>query len=162
MESQEDFDKRKSIYIQQKTVLTDRLQHLVNEQNKVLDEIAALKKPTIKPPTEFGWLPRGTQEDIRRILMEGEEGECDFVLDKSEATIKDGWTNGKIILKTDTKWTKSIEWLLVDSREILDEHQSYLINRLIRPNYKTEEQIEREKKRKPYGSDIRDSDDESW
>ena len=51
MESQEDFDKRKSIYIQQKTVLTDKLQHLVDEQNRVLDEIAALRKPTTKNST---------------------------------------------------------------------------------------------------------------
>ena len=160
MESQEDFDKRKSIYIQQKTVLTDKLQHLVDEQNRVLDEIAALRKPTIKPPEEFGWLPRGIQEEIRKILEEG--GDCDYEIDHSKFTHVPGWTPGRVVLKTDTKWTKSIEWLLVDSREILDNEQSYLINRLIRPNYKTEEQIEREKKRKPYGSDIRDSDDESW
>ena len=162
MESQEDFDKRKSIYIQQKTVLTNRLQHLVNEQNKVLDEIAALKKPTIKPPTEFYRLPRGTQEDIRRILEGTEEGDCDYEIDHSKYTHVPGWTPGRVVLKTDTKWTKSIEWLLEDGREILDNEQSYLINRLIRPNYKTEEQIEREKKHKPYGSDVRDSDDESW
>ena len=64
-------------------------------------------------------------------------------------------------MKSNTKWTKSIEWLLVEGREILDNEQSYLINRLIRPDYKTKEQIEREKKRK-YKQITLDSGEESW
>ena len=162
MESQEDFDKRKSIYIQQKTVLTDKLQHLVDEQNRVLDEIAALRKPTIKPPEEYYQLHPDSQEEIRKILEGTAEGDCDYEIDHSKCTHIPRWVPGRIVLKPGVVGTKSIEWLLEDGREILDSEQSYLINRLIRPNYKTEEQIEREKKRKPYGSDIRDSDDESW
>ena len=161
MESQEDFDKRKSIYIQQKTVLTDKLQHLVDEQNRVLNKIAALRKPTIKPPEEFGRLPRGIQEEIQKILEGTEEGDCDYEIDHSKFTHVPGWTPGRVVLKSDVEWTKSIEWILEESREILDEHQSYLINRLIRPNYKTKEQIEREKKRK-YKHLTIDSDEESW
>ena len=161
MESQEDFDKRKSIYIQQKTVLTDKLQRLVDDQNQVLDEIAALRKPTIKPPEEFGRLPHGIQEEIRRILEGTEEGDCDYEIDHSKFTHVPGWTPGRVVLKSNTKWTKSIEWLLVEGREILDNEQSYLINRLIRPDYKTKEQIEREKKRK-YKHITLDSGEESW
>jgi hypothetical protein len=134
----------------------------VDEQNRVLYEIAALRKPTLKPPEEYYQLHPESQEEIRRILEGTEEGDCDYEIDHSKFTHVPGWTPGRVVLKTDTKWTKSIEWLLEDGRGILDNEQSYLINRLIRPNYKTKEQIKREKKRKPYGSDVRDSDDESW
>ena len=159
MESQEDFDQRKSIYIQQKTILVDRLKYLVDEQNKVLDEIAALRKPTLKPPVDYYYLSCESQEHIRRILEGTEEGDCDYEIDHSKFTHVPGWTPGRVVLKTDTKWTKSIEHLLFDGREILDNEQSYLINRIIRPDYKTKEEIEQAKKRK---FNRLDSDEESW
>ena len=95
MESQESFEQRKSIYIQQKTVLVNKLKYLVDEQNKVLAELTALDKPT-RNKRGYDDLRRSEQERVRRILIEGEEGECDFVLDKSEATIKDGYTKRKL------------------------------------------------------------------
>ena len=147
MESQEDFDKRNSIYIQQKTVLINKLQHLVDEQNKVLDEIAVLRRPTT-PPKEFNWLPRGIQDEIQKILEGREEGECDYEIDHSKFTHVPGWTPGRVVLKSNVEWTESIEWILKDSREILDEHQSYLIKILIRLDCETKEQPETEKKRK--------------
>ena len=150
MESQEDFDQRKSTYIQQKTVLVNKLKYLVDEQNKVLAELTALGKPT-RNKRDYDDIRRSEQERVRRILMEGEEGECDFVLDKSEATIKDGWTNGKIILKPGVKWTKSIGHLLEDGTEIIQEHQDYLIKKIIQPNFDTGKKYHQF-----------DSDEESW
>jgi len=150
MESQESFEQRKSIYIQQKTVLVNKLKYLVDEQNKVLAELAALDKPT-RNKRGYDDLRRSEQERVRRILIEGEEGECDFVLDKSEATIKDGYTNGKIVLKPGVKWTKSIGYQLEDGTEIIQEHQEYLIKKIIQPNFDTG----------PKNHQF-DSDEESW
>ena len=72
MESQEDFNQRKSIYIQQKSDLVEKLRDLVDKQDKLLAEIAALRKPTRTPPKDYFCLCRSSQERIRRIL-EGTE-----------------------------------------------------------------------------------------
>ena len=127
MESQEDFNQRKSIYIQQKSDLVNKLRDLVDKQHKLLTEIATLRKPTRTPPEEYYYLSRSSQDRIRRILEGPEPGDCDYEIDNSKSTHEAGWTSGRIVLKTGVKWTKSIDHSLIESTKIMQDEQRYMI-----------------------------------
>ena len=153
METQEEFEQRKSDYIQKKVALANKLKDLVDKQDAVISEIAALRKPVKGPGKDFYRLQQEEQERVRRILYEGDEGSCDYYI-----------VNGRIEPKPETRPTDSIfhGWLF-DGTGIIQQEQSYLINKLINPKYKTEEEIEQNKRRKREGwSRSSYESDDSW
>ena len=153
METQEEFEQRKSDYIQKKVALANKLKDLVDKQDAVISEIAALRKPVKGPAKDFYYLQQEEQERVRRILHEEEEGNCDYYI-----------VNGRIKPKPEARLTDSIfhGWLF-DSTGIIQREQNYVVNKLINPKYKTEEEIEQDKRRKREGwSRSSYESDDSW
>ena len=158
MESSEDFNQRKSDYIKQKSGIVKRLQELQNKQDELLSQLIKLNKPTKGPP-EFWRLKSGSEERVRRQLQGPAPGHCDYEIDHSKFTHVSGWTEGRIVIKTGVKWTEPIHPWKIERAQVLQIEQHDLFEKIIKPNYKSKEEIE-------YEANLRfkrlDSDEESW
>ena len=133
METPEEFEIRKTAFIREKKKLVDEFIHLSKQQDDILAKIRALRRPVFGPPEIRKYPYSEDYERVRKILYEGEKGECDFYLDKRKRKY------GEIKGKPEIRQTKSIEdgWMDI-AMEIREEEQSYLHNRLADPSYRTE------------------------
>ena len=158
MESSEDFNQRKSDYIKQKSGIVKQLQELQNKQDELLSELATLNKPTKGPP-EFGDLSHRSQRVARRQLQGLEPGHCNYEIDNCKFKHISGWSEGRIVIKTGVKWTEPIHPWKIERAQVLQIEQHDLFEKIIKPNYKSKEEIE-------YEANLRfkrlDSDEESW
>ena len=157
--SSEDFNQRKSNYIQQKSGIVKRLQELQNEQGELLSQLIKLSKPTRGPP-EWEDLSHRPQHVVRRQLLQGlEPGHCNYEIDNSKLKHISGWSEGRIVIKTGVKWTEPIHPWKIERAQVLQIEQHDLFEKIIKPNYKSKEDIE-------FKANCRfkhlDSDEDSW
>ncbi|MCP4745666.1 MAG: hypothetical protein GY874_05915 [Desulfobacteraceae bacterium] len=108
METQEEFNQRKSAYLAEKLKLAKQLKDLVALQDEVLEKIAALQKPIKTRGNASGYW-----SGKRWKTITGSE-----IVPRKTDTIFQGW--------------------LYDGTKMIQEEQQYLIKKLFNPRYKNE------------------------
>ena len=142
-ESLEDFNQRKSEYIKEKLGIIKQLQELQNKQDELILQLLKLNKPTKGPP-EFWTLCQSSKEQVCRQLQGLLPGHCDYEIDHSKYQHISGFTAGRIVTKSGVKWTEPILSEDIEHVQRTQEEQNYQFQKILKPNYKSESDLERE------------------